>query len=56
MLICAKCKVNPVEQIDEWVSNYCSFCNDRMIERSNKRREWDHFHPGQPCPKSELES
>lgn len=23
--------------------------------RSQKRKEWDYYHPGEPCPKCELE-
>lgn len=53
--VCARCKTEPVEVIDEWVSHLCCYCNDREIERSNRQREWDHYHPGTPCPKSELE-
>lgn len=28
---------------------------ERQWERSRKRREWEHYHPGEPCPKAELE-
>ena len=35
--------------------DYCGRCEDRLIDRANKRREWDYYHPGQPCPRSELE-
>lgn len=52
--LCVRCKRNPVETIDDWVSIQCSACNDRDIERNNKRKEWEHFHPGEPIPKSEL--
>ena len=55
MKLCCKCKQREVERIDDWESIYCSRCNDGLIEQTNKRREWDHFHPGEPCPKSELE-
>lgn len=44
--ICAKCNKNEVEQIDDWVSKFCGHCNDRLIEKSNERREWDHYHSG----------
>lgn len=54
MRICCKCKRREVEVIDDWISNYCDYCNDGFIDQSNKRQEWDHYHPGEPCPKSEL--
>lgn len=31
----------------------CYGCNDREIEKSNRQREWDYYHPGEPIPKSE---
>lgn len=34
-------------------SNRCSHCNDRKIEKSNRAREWSHYHPGEPMPESE---
>lgn len=52
--LCGRCKVEPVEVIDDWESFQCRNCNDRDIERNNKRREWDEYHPGEPMPKSEL--
>ncbi len=52
---CRKCKVNPVEQIDDWKSDYCRACNNIFINLNNNRREWDHYHPNEPIPKSELE-
>lgn len=56
MTLCIKCKVEPVEEFgDEFPSTQCGRCNDRDIERSNRAREWDHYHPGEPIPKSELE-
>lgn len=53
--LCTRCKQYPVERIEDWVSHLCPYCNDREIERSNRRREWDHYHPGEPCPNCELE-
>lgn len=44
---------DPVEQIDDWSSQYCPRHNDVLINRANRRREWDHFHPGEPMPKAE---
>ena len=52
---CKRCGAWEVEVIDDWESLYCLGCNDREIERSNKQREWSHYHPGEPCPESELE-
>lgn len=31
----------------------CNRCQDRMIDRANRRAEWDYYHPGEPMPKSE---
>lgn len=53
--VCISCKVEPCEVIDGWVSSLCSYCADHEAEREQKRREWSHYHPGTPCPKSELE-
>ncbi len=39
---------------DEIELGVCERCADRMYERYQKRREWEHFHPGEPCPKEEL--
>ena len=33
----------------------CNRCLDRMAERESRRREWDYYHPDEPCPQSELE-
>lgn len=33
----------------------CGRCNDREIEKSNRIREWDYYHPNTSIPKSELE-
>jgi hypothetical protein len=35
---------------------YCDHCYEIMAERSSKRREWDYYHPGEPCPECELPS
>jgi hypothetical protein len=43
--LCKKCGKNEVEQIDDWVSNYCGHCNDRLIEQANEDREWRYYHP-----------
>ncbi len=51
---CASCEKWEVEVIDEWESDFCQGCNDRAVERSNRQREWDYYHPGQPAPKEEL--
>lgn len=53
--ICSRCKMDEVEVIDDWESIQCRRCNDRDIARSQKRAEWGHYHPGEPCPSSELE-
>jgi hypothetical protein len=52
MQMCCRCKVRPVEDFgDGERSLQCGQCNDRDIEHSEQRREWDHFHPGEPMPK-----
>ncbi len=28
---------------------------ERAWSRNQRRSEWDYYHPGEPCPKSELE-
>lgn len=54
MKLCSRCKAREVETIGGWESWQCRQCNDRDIERNANRAEWDHFHPGEPCPPSEL--
>jgi hypothetical protein len=49
MKICRKCGRREVEDFgDGEPSNQCVECNDRDIERSNERREWNHYHPDEP--------
>lgn len=55
MNMCARCKRREVEVIDDWQSVNCRECNDVLIDQSNRVREWDYYHPGEPCPKSERE-
>lgn len=51
---CTNCKVNPMEDFgDGEPGPWCSQCNDKAINRSNNQREWDYYHPGEACPKSE---
>ncbi len=33
---------------------YCGHCYDVMAEREAKRRDWEHWHDGEPCPEIEL--
>lgn len=35
--------------------DHCDHCLDVMAERSQKRREWEHYHD-EPCPEIELPS
>ena len=51
---CKKCKSHLFGEIEVDVG-ICDDCADTMYERSQRRAEWDHFHPGEPCPKEELE-
>jgi hypothetical protein len=32
----------------------CVSCNSKLIDQANNRREWDHYHPGEPIPECEL--
>lgn len=41
---CKKCGKHEVEEIEDWISDYCGRCNDGLIDKANERREWDHFH------------
>lgn len=53
--ICETCKINPMEDFgDGEPGPQCIQCNDRDIRRSENSREWSHYHPGEACPKSEL--
>lgn len=49
--LCKKCSkyecesFDPINSDDEgYVSPYCIYCNDREIESSNERREWNYYH------------
>lgn len=50
--ICTRCKREEVEVIDDWVSTQCPHCNDRDIERSRERTEWEYYHGGSNAPHS----
>lgn len=55
MPLCVTCKVRPVENFgDGGPSFQCVECNNQDINQSDNQREWDHYHPGEPCPASEL--
>lgn len=43
--LCNKCNKREVETIDDWVSDFCGYCNDRLIENYNERKEFDYYHP-----------
>lgn len=49
--ICCRCKKRPVEVIDDFVSSQCGYCNDRDVERTRERDEWNYYHP--PLDKSD---
>lgn len=52
---CVECGSHDLEHWgDGEYSSRCYRCDDRQIERSNRIREWDYYHPGEPIPKSEL--
>lgn len=51
---CIMCGSDDLEDYgDGEYSPRCYDCNDKLIERSNRAREWDHYHPGEPIPESE---
>ena len=51
---CIECGSDDLEPWgDGEYSPRCYSCNDRQIEKSNRSREWDYYHPGVPMPKSE---
>lgn len=52
--VCVNCGSPDLEHWgDGEYSIRCGRCNDREIEKSNRQRDWDHYHPGEPMPKSE---
>jgi hypothetical protein len=54
--VCVSCGSDDLEHWgDGEYSIRCYRCNDKEIEHSNRRREWDYYHPGTPIPKSELD-
>lgn len=42
--LCRTCGKYPVETIEDWVSDYCGYCNDRLIEKSKEDAEWRYYH------------
>lgn len=51
---CIECGSFDIEDFgDGEHSTRCYRCNDRQIEKSNRSREWAHYHPGEPMPESE---
>lgn len=52
--ICVTCKVEPMEDFGNGEPGpQCRYCNDRDINRNENVREWEYYHPGTLCPKSE---
>lgn len=51
------CKTPGCEEGVEWFDgepdHHCPHCNDRMIARANRAREWAEYHDG-PCPEIEM--
>lgn len=43
--LCARCKKQEVEVIDDWVSTLCPYCADREYEAYQERREFEYYHP-----------
>lgn len=44
MIVCSECK-KEVFTFTEREDRLCFRCADRLIERANERREWEHYHP-----------
>ena len=48
--LCSRCGKRTVEVIAgneyvcEYISDQCSLCNDKDIERAYAREEWDYYH------------
>lgn len=51
---CKWCGENIGFEYAELGYDFCPDCSELEIERSNKRREWAEYHPGEPCPEEEL--
>jgi predicted nucleic acid-binding Zn ribbon protein len=53
----SKCKFcgGPVPYDDDFDMDVCPDCYEVAEERSRRRREWDYYHPSEPCPPEELE-
>lgn len=53
----ARCIECGSDDLEPWGDGECSLrcysCNDRQIEKSNRAREWAHYHPGVSAPESE---
>lgn len=50
---CKQCGYPLIEEI-ELDYETCQHCLETMAERTRQRSEWDHCHPGEPCPEIEL--
>ncbi len=53
---CTNCKKEPMEDFgDGEPGPWCIRCNNKAINQSENHKEWSYYHPGEPCPKSELD-
>ncbi len=50
---CSSCE-RPLMYEMEIEFGVCERCSEAMYERSQQRTEWGYYHPGEPCPESEL--
>lgn len=49
---CKKCKL-PLLSENELEFEHCERCLEAQAERYQRRREWNEYHPGEPCPEIE---
>lgn len=45
--LCRRCERVELYYESEHDSGLCGDCQDTLIERSQERREFDHYHPGE---------
>lgn len=42
--ICQRCHKQEVEVIEDWVSQYCPYCNDHLAEKYREQQEFAYYH------------
>ena len=51
---CRQCKRIPLLYEDEFYFGHCDYCREPIEERNRQEDDWDRYHPGAPCPETEL--